>query len=559
MGIDFGNVLAGFVPTAVSIENKQKEFDQQQQKINIEKQRAAREQADWDRSQENLAELKKLSADKAAEKAASASAQATQEKQVPTATENILNKYPESDRESVRSQLNLTPEQAALSNAGQAMADSRNNPSSPFAAVPDAKIRSGFGLDTKSAPDIEYRHALKLADFYDSKGLADQAQKQRLEAKQAAAGSGMSAYLRGDTKMLTSMANTHPDGVTYTNSIIHKDDKGKSLGVTFIDSNGNKSFSDHDTTMNGFLSEMNPVEAAKLNVQDSKIQAGMDNLNKRLDQQEQLALFKAAVGNAGGSGSHNSGSSGSSGGKGSGRLDLKGWETLLGKNPETGAVSPLAQPAMSAYHMILDQNPQLDASESGKQQAQQLATNVAKGEAKIVPEMQPDGSFSASIKDGNGNSYSLGRNIDPAPYIKKDEKGNEVGSLKSSDIDTAKTNYLNGIAKSDPAGFDEFKKKALDDNEYLKLRSIGQSPNATPQQVTALRIAVMIRGQSGAAAPGSAGLANKITKPSGYGNIKGNGFGLVAQPNGTQSIRWPKPSSAFHEEAPAADALTVGY
>lgn len=218
-------------------------YFQNQQRIDMEQQRADREDQVWNQQEALRKELGDISGQEATERAAGknrtqaqeASNQALANQQNEQADqaaaalrENVPDAPPEQEQAVRNAYKGVTPtgDAGAKSMAAQALKAADDN-GAPLTDQNKRTIENAYGLNYRSDPRIEYDYSMRRAAAFDKAGDFKTALSLRKDAHETAAGHALSALFNKDSAALEDLANIFPNGKRYSG--VSFDDDGKNI------------------------------------------------------------------------------------------------------------------------------------------------------------------------------------------------------------------------------------------------------------------------------------------------------------------------------------------
>lgn len=455
----FWGGVAGGIATAIDI-------GQRQQQIDMARERADREQADWAEKQTIKQRLKDVSASE-------------------TAANN------EAMSPAVNAQLQ----------------DSGIDPST---ASPEqlAQTRKDLGLSGyKSIPSLAYKTAIKRAQVYEDAGDHKAAHELRKQATDDAVGHGVNALLNQDAEGLGELADIFPNGKLYKNIQFSKDDNGKD--VIRYQQGGQVRTVPKIDALASMLSQSSPDKAATVMMtmlQKEDRDALMERIaNMRNSTQQNIAddrLAGSMIGKGGaGSKSSSSGTGTGSGGAGAGvakmieeaiKLDTKDSAAAYsqqGADGKPGAPVPVGELMLHANRLASDlraANP--DASKLSDEFIAQMALGAAKGDYGMVSPFKKVTRINPLTAELDVNIVAIGKGGKESgnfPIYRNVSNDSSYGMSKEV-LDKAEIEFLSQRAQSDPDRMREIIAGANDPAKFNKMREISLINPTTPDQQRAV-------------------------------------------------------------------------
>lgn len=458
-----GNIFGGIVTGGLAVNQALNENE----KVRIEQEKAARDQADYDEKQAMKDGLKKIGQDEAdAETNAAANAHDNQSYVDSGAAADALTEQAKNYNKDLTAN-EVAGIKDAYSQADSnfqakegALATARN---SAFKAAPTADVYGpadpSLGKGQKQQISMayggikpeavnKYRFALQRANVFQNAGNFEAAQKIKKDASTEASSAFVGAILNQDRDAAFGLYQTFPNGHFLQSLDFDKDGNI----VTEDDSGHQKVTPKFDVILGALAKSGDPDKAVALMagrmtaeeksaMAQQMLELKTDMANKAIDTKMAIAKMNDDRGFAGllfrainGKGGSGSGESSGSGKSGEGVLGGKFNKLIDSANPES---AKQAVDSEVMYKRLLKSNPSLVSNQDGDATATQMA--MALGTGKILPtvNMKSDASFAWSAKDGASNKWTLEDNVDPLKTvgsIYKDKDGNPDGAQVAADI-----------------------------------------------------------------------------------------------------------------------------
>ena len=165
--------------------------------------------------------------------------------------------------------------------------------------------------------------------------------------------------------------------------------------------------------------------------------------------------------------------------------------------------APAWGPSAYAYaNQIVENNPLLSQTEGGRARAAVMARNVARAESgedipvtgmanyRPLPSLNANGTWDATARDENGNTYYLERDINPAGLIRKGKDGKAIGGIDDAWVKQQEVGFMQNYAKANPDRFKQLTAAASNPEGIKRMAALAQ---ADPSKQADLRIMQMVQ------------------------------------------------------------------